>query len=134
LKKIAEAKAELEREAREKAEREPKPKPSRPSGGRKKSARAAGISEASVRRIWCAHGLKPHRVRTFKLSNDPEFVEKPEDIVGLYLNPPEHAIVLCADEKSQIQALDRTQPHRGRRTACRCVCSRGSWWRIILGL
>ena len=73
-------------------------------------ARAADISEASVRRIWRAHGLKPHRVRTFKLSNDPEFVEKLEDIVGLYLNPPEHAIVLCADEKSQIQALDRTQP------------------------
>ena len=73
-------------------------------------AQAASISEASVRRIWRAHGLKPHRVRTFKLSNDPEFVEKLEDIVGLYLNPPEHAIVLCADEKSQIQALDRTQP------------------------
>ncbi len=73
-------------------------------------ARAAGISEASVRRIWRAHGLKPHRVRTFKLSRDPEFSEKLEDIVGLYLNPPEHAIVLCADEKSQIQALDRTQP------------------------
>jgi transposase len=73
-------------------------------------AAAAGISEASVRRIWRAHGLKPHRVRTFKLSRDPEFTEKLEDIVGLYLNPPEHAIVLCADEKSQIQALDRTQP------------------------
>ena len=73
-------------------------------------ARAAGISEASVRRIWHAHGLKPHRVRTFKLSRDPEFSEKLEDIVGLYLNPPEHAFVLCADEKSQIQALDRTQP------------------------
>ena len=73
-------------------------------------AQASGISEASVRRIWRAHGLKPHLVRTFKLSNDPEFVEKLEDIVGLYLNPPEHAIVLCADEKSQIQALDRTQP------------------------
>src|SRR3974390_2142702 len=73
-------------------------------------ARAAGISEASVRRIWRANGLKPHRVRTFKLSNDPRFTEKLEDIVGLYLNPPEHAIVLCADEKSQIQALDRTQP------------------------
>jgi transposase len=71
---------------------------------------AAGISEASVRRIWRAHGLKPHLVRTFKLSRDPEFTEKLEDIVGLYLNPPEHAIVLCADEKSQIQALDRTQP------------------------
>jgi transposase len=73
-------------------------------------ARAAGISEASVRRIWRAHGLKPHLVRTFKLSRDPEFTEKLEDIVALYLNPPEHAIVLCADEKSQIQALDRTQP------------------------
>ena len=73
-------------------------------------ARAAGISEASVRRIWHAHGLKPHLVRTFKLSRDPEFTEKLEDIVGLYLNPPEHAMVLCADEKSQIQALDRTQP------------------------
>lgn len=73
-------------------------------------ARAVGISDASVRRIWRAHGLKPHRVRTFKLSRDPEFSEKLEDIVGLYLNPTEHAIVLCADEKSQIQALDRTQP------------------------
>jgi transposase len=73
-------------------------------------AAAVGISEASVRRIWRAHGLKPHQVRTFKLSRDPEFIEKLEDIVGLYLNPPEHAIVLCADEKSQIQALDRTQP------------------------
>lgn len=73
-------------------------------------ARAAGISEASVRRIWRAHGLKPHQLRTFKLSRDPQFQEKLEDIVGLYLNPPEHAIVLCADEKSQIQALDRTQP------------------------
>ena len=73
-------------------------------------AAAAGISEATVRRIWHAHGLKPHLVRTFKLSRDPQFTEKLEDIVGLYLNPPEHAIVLCADEKSQIQALDRTQP------------------------
>lgn len=73
-------------------------------------AQAAGISEASVRRIWKAHGLKPHRVATFKLSNDPQFAEKLEDIVGLYLNPPEHAIVLSLDEKSQIQALDRTQP------------------------
>jgi hypothetical protein len=71
---------------------------------------AAGISEASVRRIWHAHGMKPHLSKTFKLSRDPEFTEKLEDIVGPYLNPPEHAIVLCADEKSQIQALDRTQP------------------------
>src|SRR5271169_4800953 len=73
-------------------------------------AAAAGISEASVRRIWHAHGLKPHLLRTFKLSRDIRFAEKLETIVGLYLNPPEHAIVLCADEKSQIQALDRTQP------------------------
>jgi transposase len=73
-------------------------------------AAAAGISEASVRRIWRAHGLKPHRVQSFKLSNDPQFAEKLQDIVSLYLNPPEHALVLALDEKSQIQALDRTQP------------------------
>lgn len=73
-------------------------------------AEAAGLSEKSVRRIWHKHGLKPHLSRTFKVSNDPEFAEKLEAIVGLYLNPPEHAIVLCADEKSQIQALDHTQP------------------------
>jgi transposase len=73
-------------------------------------AEASGLSEKSVRRIWHKHGLKPHLSRTFKVSNDLEFAEKLEAIVGLYLNPPEHAIVLCADEKSQIQALDRTQP------------------------
>lgn len=73
-------------------------------------AAAAGISEASVRRIWKRFGLKPHLVESFKISNDPQFAEKLEDIVGLYLNPPEHAIVLSLDEKSQIQALDRTQP------------------------
>jgi len=73
-------------------------------------AAAVGVSEATVRRIWHAHGLKPHLVRAFKLSNDPQFAEKLEAIVGLYLNPPEHAMVLCLDEKSQIQALDRTQP------------------------
>lgn len=73
-------------------------------------AAAAGISASTVRRIWAAHGLKPHRVEAFKLSRDPEFAEKLEDIVGLYLSPPEHAIVLSCDEKSQIQALDRTQP------------------------
>jgi len=69
-----------------------------------------GISASAVARIWRAHGLKPHRVQSFKLSNDPLFVEKLEDIVGLYLDPPEHALVLCCDEKTQIQALDRTQP------------------------
>lgn len=73
-------------------------------------ARAAGIGKASVGRIWRQHGLKPHLVKTFKLSRDPQFAEKLEAIVGLYLNPPEHALVLCCDEKSQIQALDRTQP------------------------
>jgi transposase len=73
-------------------------------------AAATEVSEATVRRIWHAHGLKPHLERTFKLSNDPQFAEKLEAIVGLYLNPPEHALVFCVDEKSQIQALDRTQP------------------------
>ena len=75
-------------------------------------AAAMGISEASVRRIWHAHGLKPHRTATFKLSNDPRFAEKLPGwvLVGLYLNPPEHALVLSVDEKSQMQALDRTQP------------------------
>ena len=73
-------------------------------------AKAAGISESSVRRIWKAHGLAPHRWRQFKLSNDPDFVTKLRDVVGLYVDPPAHAIVLSVDEKSQIQALDRTQP------------------------
>jgi len=73
-------------------------------------ARAKGVSPATVQRIWEAHNLKPHRVRTFKLSRDKRFVGKLTDVVGLYLNPPEKAIVLCVDEKSQIQALDRTQP------------------------
>jgi transposase len=72
-------------------------------------AAAQGVSPATVQRIWDAHGLKPHRIRTFKVSNDPRFFEKLTDVVGLYLNPPEKAIVLCVDEKSQIQALDRTQ-------------------------
>ena len=73
-------------------------------------AKAAGVSHRSVQRIWAAHGLKPHRVRTFKLSNDPKFAAKVQDVVGLYVDPPEHALVLSVDEKSQIQALDRTQP------------------------
>jgi transposase len=73
-------------------------------------AKAVGISASSVRRIWKAHGLQPHRVRTFKLSNDPKFAAKLKDIVGLYIDPPAHAVVLSVDEKSQIQALDRTQP------------------------
>ena len=73
-------------------------------------AKEAGISVSSVQRIWRAHGLQPHRVRQFKLSNDPDFVTKLRDVVGLYVDPPAHAIVLSVDEKSQIQALDRTQP------------------------
>ena len=73
-------------------------------------AKVVGISVSSVQRIWRAHGLRPHRVRQFKLSNNPQFVEKLRDVVGLYVDPPAHAIVLSVDEKSQIQALDRTQP------------------------
>jgi transposase len=73
-------------------------------------AQAAGVSASTVGRIWRAHGLKPHRVRRFKISRDAQFAEKLEAIVGLYLAPPQRALVLCVDEKSQIQALDRTQP------------------------
>jgi len=73
-------------------------------------AKETGISVSSVQRIWRAHGLEPHRVRQFKLSTDPHFVDKLRDVVGLYVDPPAHAIVLSVDEKSQIQALDRTQP------------------------
>ena len=73
-------------------------------------ARAQGVSPATVHRIWEAHGLQPHRTETFKLSRDPDFVSKLRDVVALYLNPPDKALVLCVDEKSQIQALDRTQP------------------------
>src|SRR6059058_5090636 len=73
-------------------------------------AKAVGISPSSVRRIWAGHGLQPHRVRSFKLSNDPKFADKLKEVVGLYVDPPAHAVVLSLDEKSQIQALDRTQP------------------------
>ena len=73
-------------------------------------AKAMDVSASTVGRVWREHGLKPHLSRTFKVSNDPCFAEKLEDIIGLYLNAPEHAIVLCCDEKSQVQALDRTQP------------------------
>ena len=72
--------------------------------------KAMGISHTSVQRIWAEAGLKPHLVRRFKISNDPQFEEKVTDVVGLYMNPPDRALVLCVDEKSQIQALDRTQP------------------------
>jgi len=73
-------------------------------------AERQGVSKATINRIWQSHGLKPHLVEGFKLSRDPKFLEKLTDVVGLYLNPPEKALVLCVDEKSQIQALDRTQP------------------------
>ena len=86
----------------------------RPEGhthwSRSTMARQVGVSASTVGRVWASAGLKPHRIKSFKLSNDKRFEEKLEDIVGLYLSPPEHAIVLSCDEKSQIQALDRTQP------------------------
>src|SRR5580704_12317638 len=73
-------------------------------------AEQQGVSKSTVNNIWRAHNLQPHRTQTFKLSRDPKFLEKMTDVVGLYLNPPRQAVVLCIDEKSQIQALDRTQP------------------------
>src|SRR5213076_1488560 len=86
----------------------------KPKGGTHWSVRQiadeTGVSKSTVHRIWQAFGLQPHRQKQFKLSSDPFFVEKVRDIVGLYLNPPEKALVLCIDEKSQVQALDRTQP------------------------
>ena len=87
---------------------------SKPKGrthwSRTSMAERAGMSESSVGRIWRQHGLKPHRVETFKVSNDPQFESKLVDVIGLYTNPPEHAVVFSVDEKSQVQALDRTQP------------------------
>ena len=73
-------------------------------------AKAQGVGKSTVQRIWDAHGLQPHRMKTFKLSKDKRFVEKLTDVVGVYLNPPDKALVLCVDEKTQVQALDRTQP------------------------
>jgi transposase len=73
-------------------------------------AKATGMSQSAISRIWRAFSLQPHRIETFKLSTDPQFIDKVRDIVGLYMSPPENAIVLCIDEKSQVQALDRTQP------------------------
>src|SRR5579863_10506757 len=74
-------------------------------------AASQGISKSTVSNLWKSHNIKPHRTKTFKLSRDPKFLEKLTDVVGLYLNPPDQAIVLCVDEKSRIQALNRTQPH-----------------------
>jgi transposase len=76
----------------------------------RRMAEKSGLSQSAVVRIWKTFGLQPHRVENFKLSKDPQFVEKVRDVVGLYMNPPEHAVVLCVDEKSQVQALNRTQP------------------------
>jgi len=73
-------------------------------------AERTGVSKDTVRRVWVARGLKPHQVKTFKISNDKKFEQKLIDVVGLYLNPPDNAVVLCMDEKSSVQALDRTQP------------------------
>ena len=73
-------------------------------------AKASGLSRMTVSRVWRAFGLQPHRTESFKLSPDPLLIDKVRDVVGLYMNPPDHALVLCVDEKSQIQALDRTQP------------------------
>ena len=84
--------------------------PGRTHWSRASMAAAVGLSKSTIGRIWRAHGLRPHRVETFKVSNDPDFAQKLEDIVGLYLAPPENAVVFSVDEKSQIQALDRTQP------------------------
>ncbi len=81
-------------------------------------AQKTGLSQTAIVRIWRAFGLQPHRVENFKFSKDPQFVEKVRDIVGLYMNPPEHAIVLCVDEKSQVQALNRTQPILPLAPAC----------------
>ena len=88
-------------------------------------AKAVGISLRSVQRIWQAHQLQPHRIRTFKRSRDPSFAAKLADVVGLYIDPPAHAVVLSLDEKSQIQALDRTQLGLGtgqsRATLATCI-------------
>lgn len=92
------------------AKTQEKPPGERTHWTRATMAEACGISASAVGRIWRAHGLQPHKIKQFKLTNDPKFVEKLRDVVGLYVDPPAHAIVLSVDEKSQIQALDRTQP------------------------
>jgi transcriptional regulator with XRE-family HTH domain len=81
-------------------------------------AEAQGVSKSTISNLWRSHNLKPHRGKSFKLSRDPKFLEKMTDVVGLYLNPPQQAMVLCVDEKSQIQALDRTQPGLPLKKAC----------------
>src|SRR5450631_2568825 len=108
-------------------------------------ARASGLSQTAVSRIWRAFGLQPHRQETFKLSTDPQFVAKTRDIVGLYLDPPTKAMVLCVDEKSQIQGVSRTRAEardaipkmgdglpksacRGRLQTAQCCCVKKTWW------
>ena len=86
------------------------PPPAATQWSQRSLARVLDVSSRTIGRVWQTHGLKPHLIRTFKVSNDPRFAEKLEDVIGLYLNAPEHALVLCCDEKSQVQALDRTQP------------------------
>ena len=93
----------------------------------RKMAAKLGVSAASVSRHWRANGLKPHLVHGFKVSRDPKFVEKLQDIAGLYLSPPEHAVVLCCDEKSPVQALDRTQPGGGYPR----FCVNGLWFNAV---
>ena len=90
-------------------------------------AQAAGFAPSTIYRIWKAFNLQPHRTETFKLSTDPLFVEKVRDVVGLYLSPPEHAMVLCVDEKSQIQALDRSQPLLPMRPVSDYCLRRHNW-------
>jgi hypothetical protein len=85
-------------------------------------AKGSGLSISSVQRIWRAFGVQPHRMETFKLSSDPDFVAKVRDVVGLYVSPPQHAVVLCVDEKSQIQALDRSQPMLPMRPGLSGLC------------
>ena len=87
-------------------------------------ARAMGTTHSVVHRVWQSHGLKPHLIRTFKVSNDPRFEEKLHDVVGLYLNPPENAVVFSVDEKSSVQALDRTQPGLATSRAAAAFASR----------
>ena len=100
----------------------------RPTGAPRRWPRG-GISPCSVRRIWKGHGLQPHRVRTFKISNDPKFPDKLKDVLGIFVDPPAHAMVLSIDEKSQIKALDRTQPGLPMKKG-RCATMR---WPTVFG-
>ena len=100
--------------------------PNATHGSTRTKAKATGVSQASVGRIWWKYGIQPHRVTTFKVSNDPKFAEKLRDVVGLYMAPPDNAIVFSVNEKSQIQALDRTQPAQKSDRTCRSRRRRGA--------